>query len=405
MTAVPDMTPDPLDPQDRATLEGVLDRLAAKLRADEPTLGVRFPYVTAPDGAWMTMPASASAGYDGDAWSHGNWFCGFWVGLLVAAWHRSGDDWFLETARERMKLTAERATDPNTHDIGFIFSSSAVPLYMATGETRWRDLGLTAARQLRARVVRTPEGAYVSSWGPLDDPRGRVSSAIDTMANIPLLYWASAETGDASFALAAEAHARMTAGSYLRDDDTLYHAVEFDVATGRRTRGFTFQGYGDESSWSRGAGWAVIGFVASYAATGDPAFQALGARIARRWLEQLGDRTCPPWDFDDPAETPDEDSAAGAIMAGGLLDLAASYEPDDVTGQGFRASAIRLLTGLARSHLLPEQGPRGILTGGCYARPQGIGVDAAVLFGDFFFVQAVVRLVLDQRFAVTLSRV
>ncbi len=30
------------------------------------------------------MPAARSAGYAGAAWSHGNWFCGFWVGLLLA---------------------------------------------------------------------------------------------------------------------------------------------------------------------------------------------------------------------------------------------------------------------------------------------------------------------------------
>ena len=62
-----------------------LDLLARKLLEDERTLGVEFPYVTAPDGSWRTMPASRSAGYAGDAWSHGNWFCGFWIGLHLAA--------------------------------------------------------------------------------------------------------------------------------------------------------------------------------------------------------------------------------------------------------------------------------------------------------------------------------
>ena len=75
------------------------------------------------------MPASLSAGYDGDAWSHGNWFCGFWVGLLAAAHLRTGDDRFLALARERMTLVAPRAEDPNTHDIGFVFYSSAKVLH------------------------------------------------------------------------------------------------------------------------------------------------------------------------------------------------------------------------------------------------------------------------------------
>jgi unsaturated chondroitin disaccharide hydrolase len=88
-----------------------------------------------------------------------------------------------------MRLVAQRAKDGNTHDIGFIFWSSALPLFRATQETVFAELALEAAERLRGRIVRTPAGAYVSSWGPLDDPRGRASSAIDTMANIPLLYW------------------------------------------------------------------------------------------------------------------------------------------------------------------------------------------------------------------------
>ena len=63
-----------------------LDTMATKVAQDEPTLGVEFPHVTAPDGSWVRLPASLSAGYTGEAWSHGNWLCGFWVGLLFASY-------------------------------------------------------------------------------------------------------------------------------------------------------------------------------------------------------------------------------------------------------------------------------------------------------------------------------
>jgi len=65
-----------------------------------------------------------SAGYSGANWSHGNWFCGFWIGMLVAAHRQSGEALFLDLAKERMRLVAQRAADPNTHDIGFIFYPS-----------------------------------------------------------------------------------------------------------------------------------------------------------------------------------------------------------------------------------------------------------------------------------------
>ena len=177
-------------------LELALDLLCDKIAVDEKSIGVSFPYVTRPDGSWDTLLASVSAGYQGSAWSHGNWFCGFWVGMLVAAYHHSGETFFLDLARERMRLVAQRASDPNTHDIGFIFWSSAVRLYLATGDPAFAAIAMEAASRLRARLVSTASGAYISSWGPLSDPRGRASSAIDTMANIPLLYWASDHSGD-----------------------------------------------------------------------------------------------------------------------------------------------------------------------------------------------------------------
>lgn len=375
----------------------VLDLLCRKLLEDEARIGVSFPYVTRPDGSWDTMLASRSAGYDGEAWSHGNWFCGFWVGLLAAAYLHSGDARFLAIARERMRLVAQRAGDPNTHDIGFIFWSSAVPLFRITGDEEIGRIGLEAAVQLRLRLVATASGAYISSWGPLDDARGRASSAIDTMANIPLLYWAAEMTGDASFRLAGEAHAAMTERAFIRPDGTLYHAVEYDTVTGARRRGYTFQGYSDESSWSRGAGWAVLGFASTARASGNTRWLDVAARIAEGWLMELGGRDCPPWDFTDPSAEPTLDSSAAAIMAAALLDIGALH-PDAAERERWTARGVDLLAGLARNHLARDDAHRGLLMHGCYSKPHNIGPDAAVMFGDYYFVEAIARLALRDRF-------
>src|SRR5512132_1076124 len=78
-----------------------LDILAHKLAQDEATLGVEFPVVTAANGRWTTAPAAESAGYSGEAWSHGNWHCGFLVGLHLAAHVHTGEPRFLVWAMER----------------------------------------------------------------------------------------------------------------------------------------------------------------------------------------------------------------------------------------------------------------------------------------------------------------
>lgn len=369
-----------------------LDLLTRKVLEDEPTLGIRFPYVTLPDGSWDTLPASNSAGYTGEKWSHGNWFCGFWVGLLLMAHLRSGDAQVLETAEERMRLVAQRAADGNTHDIGFIFLSSAMPLFHVTSKPEHALVALQAAQQLRARCVRTDRGAYISSWGPHDDLRGRRSSAIDTMANLPLLYWAGDFARDDSFILAGEQHAQMTEKAFIRDDLSTYHAVEYDLPAGTRSRGFTFQGLHDESFWSRGQGWAVLGYAETARATGNAGYLKLAHRLADRFLEAHGDKTSAPWDFDDTAPDATLDTAATAIVANGLLQVAA-LEPDAALGARRREQAAALLKGLCRDHLARDPAHRGLLRHGCYSKPHNIGPDAAVLFGDFYFAEALMQLV------------
>ena len=388
----------------KAAFTEALDLLARKTLEDETRLGAAFPYVTRPDGSWDTMFASRSAGYDGDAWSHGNWFCGFWVGLLLISHLHSGNGLALDIARERMRMVAPRSTDPNTHDIGFIFLSSAMPFHHVTGDAAYRDVGLTAARQLRARLVRTERGGYVSSWGPHDDIRGRRSSAIDTMANLPLLYWAAEQTRDDSFIVAGELHARSTERAFIRPDLSTYHAVEYELPSGERSRGYTFQGYGDESFWSRGQGWAILGFAETARATGSTRYLELAHRLADRFLDALGDATAAPWDFDDPAgREATLDTSASAIVANALLQVA-DLEPDRSLAERRRAQAVKILEDLCREHLSREGAERGLLRHGCYSKPHDIGPDAAVLFGDYYFAEALLMALKPGAFRATPRR-
>ena len=378
-------------------IRSALDLIAKKTLEDETKIGSAFPYVTFPDGSWDTMSVSVSAGYTGEDWSHGNWFCGFWVGLLLTSYLHTGDKKYLKLAADRMVLVEERASDGNTHDIGFIFLSSAMPFYRITGDERHRATALRAADKLRSRLVVTDRGSYVSSWGPMTDPRGRAASAIDTMANIPLLYWASKEADDASFRLSAEEHAKMTMLSFNREDNTQFHAVEYDTTTGDRLRGYTYQGAHDDSYWSRGTGWAVMGLAVTAANSGNVDYLNKAIAISEKWFGALGDKAVPPYDYDAKSDDVPEDSAASAIMAAGLLDLADLY-PDEIVASHWREKAEFLIKGLCDGYLANEDGHRGILKHGCYSEPHKIGPDAAVMFGDYFFAEALNRIAFPGKF-------
>jgi unsaturated chondroitin disaccharide hydrolase len=377
-----------------ALFSDVLGRLAAKVAEDEPTFGVEFPHVTAPDGSWIRQPASLSAGYTGADWSHGNWLCGFWVGLLLTSYLYTGDRTFLVWARERMRLVAQRARDPNTHDIGFIFDSSAIPGFQITGDSWYAQIALEAADKLRARLVTTHAGAYLAAWGPLADPRGRSSSAIDTMANLSLLYWAANHSDDGSYRLAADAHAKMTMAAFVRPDNSTYHAVEYDFTSGRRLRGFTFQGASDESAWSRGQGWAIYGYVNSARETGKREYLDLAERLAGYYLARLGDRQVPPWDFDATGvDAQIKDTAAAAVVASALLELGRLH-PDPAAAGRWGGRGLAMLEALCRDEFAYEPSHRGLLKHSCYSKPHNEGVDSATMFGDFFFAEALCRVML-----------
>jgi unsaturated chondroitin disaccharide hydrolase len=381
----------PATPSQLTLFSRILDQMAKKVAEDEPTLGVEFPHVTAPDGTWIRLPASLSAGYTGKSWSHGNWLCGFWVGLLFASYLQTKDEKYLVWARERMRLVAQRAEDANTHDIGFIFDSSAIPGYHITGDRWYADIALQAADKLRARLVTTRRGAYLASWGPMSDPRGRCSSAIDTMANLSLLYWAANHSGDGSYRLAADAHATMTAHSFIRTDGSTYHAVEYDEATGNRLRGYTFQGAFDESAWSRGQGWAIYGYVHSARETGKREYLDLAERLATYYVKRLDGRIVPPWDFDAiGADASIRDTAAAAAVSSALLELGRMH-PDLETGSKWTDRGLAMLEGLCRDEFAHEASHRGLLKHSCYSKPHNEGVDSATMFGDFFFVEALCR--------------
>ncbi len=62
---------------------------------------------------------------------------------------------------------------------------------------------------------------------------------IDCNMNLPLLYWATEQTGDPRFADAAKAHVMQAATYLIRDDASTFHTYYMDVATGAPRYGNT----------------------------------------------------------------------------------------------------------------------------------------------------------------------
>ena len=137
--------------------------------------------------------------------------------------------------------------------------------------------------------------------------------------------------------------------------------------------------------------YGLQGTVFSY--THDPADLAVARRNADYYLSHCPDGLIPPWDFDVlPGPDRIDDSSAAAIAASGLWNLSHLTEPIDPPGAArYRAAALTILDSLCTDRYLAWSDPgwEGVVKHGVYHFHKKLGVDESVMWGDFFFLEAV----------------
>ena len=354
------------------------------VNADEMMDLTDFAYATK-NGKWQTVSA-ADVGFMP---AHGSWTVGFTPGLLWLAYRLTGEQRYVDAALERCARFVDRKHDSTTHDIGFVFTPSFIEGYRQTGESWLREAALDAATTLASRY--NPHGRFLRAWGPLGSDDRAGETTIDAMMNLELLYWAAGELGRSDLATMATSHAETSARMLLRPDGSTYHAYAFNPATGAPLRGFTHQGLRDDSAWARGQAWAIYGFANAGRWTDREDFVAASSRCAEYFLARLSDHGLPPWDFD-AADEDLHDSSAGAIAAAGLLILA-SVHPDDDAAEYFRGTATQLLVALTERCSTSGHGDHeGLLTSGVWHMAADFAVDEALIYGDYYYMQALTHL-------------
>ena len=355
--------------------EEALDRIAEKFRRTAKAAAEQgiIPYQSA-GGKWIPSP------YDGNSW----WTGGFWPGLMWQLWRWTGEDFFREEARRVEKLLTEefRAFRKLNHDVGFMYLLSAGADAKLTGDEQAETDLLHAASLLMGRF--NPAG-FIRAW---NEPERTGYAIIDCMMNLALLYRASRDTGDPRFRNTAGIHAETTLREFLRADGSVSHIVELDPETGKRVKEHPGQGYALGTQWSRGQAWGLYGFTLAFRHLGEEKYLEAARRIARNFLAHIRPDGLTDCDFCQPAEEERIDNIAGAIAACGLQELAAQTS-DSMWKEG----AERLVNGLL-DHCADWGEERcGILTH-CTAsyHDDGAGRHTNILYGDYFLVEALMRL-------------
>lgn len=368
-----------MDARAASWTEEAWNRVNDKVKRTAERIGSRFPHAVHGGQYVLERPH----------W----WTAGFWPGLLWLLYRENRHEPFRQMAEQCERELDRVIFDYDTldHDIGFMWTLTSLARYKLLGEQDARRRALLAATLLAGRY--NPQGRFIRAWNPWHENQdNRGWAIIDSLMNLPLLFWASEETKDPRFFHVARSHAETVLTYFVRGDGSVCHIFAFDPFTGEPAGPLGGQGYDETSAWSRGTAWAVYGFALCYRYVRDVKFLDAAKRIAHFFLSHLPEDGVPFWDFRLPDEAPHpRDSSAGAIAACGLLLIGDLVPPREAAA--YRNAAERILRSLYTHYgAWDDPGHEGLILGGTGHFPEGKNVNVSLIYGDYFFVEGLSRL-------------
>ena len=343
------------------------------------------------------FPSSATKNNEYGIIENIEWTDGFWTGLLWLAYEYTGDEKYRELADKNVasfKNRVEKDIELDHHDLGFLYSLATVSGYKLTGSEDAREASIKAANKLISRYQE--KGEFIQAWGELGS-KDHYRFIIDCLLNIPLLYWASDETGDAKYRNIANKHFVTSCNNVIRDDASAFHTFYMDNETGKPLRGVTRQGYSDDSAWARGQAWGVYGIPLNYRYTRNESCFNLYEGMTNYFLNRLPKDNVCYWDliFND-GDDHSKDSSAAAIAVCGMHEMNKYLPEVDENKEVYKYAMHNILRSLIENYMNPEIEPgKPVLLHGVYSWHSGKGVDEGNIWGDYFFLEALIRFYKD----------
>lgn len=324
------------------------------------------------------------------------WTNGFWGGLMwvmYAGTESEANKAEYKATADRAEILMDKAFEDMTklhHDVGFMWHISSGASYKLTGNKASRNRDILAAMTLASRY--NLRGDFIRSWNGQQQAGWTI---IDCMMNIPQLYWASEQIGDDRFKQIAVHYADMAMEDHVRPDGSVNHIVSHDLETGDVIETFGGQGYGVGSTWSRGEAWALYGFILTYIHTKDEKYLDVAKKVANYTIANLAaDDWLPLVDYRAPEAPVMHDSTAGAITACGLIEIA-KHVPENEQKM-YITAAIKLLKAMEKEWCNWSDDEDAVLMKGTeryiIANDGEKGLHIPIIYGDFFFAEAILKL-------------
>lgn len=348
-----------------------------KVKSELQRLGDAIPYIPY-DGVYSDVVEERGLDW---------WTNGFWSGILWQLFHATKANEFKDAAIIQERKLDEALFNYNDihHDVGFMWLHTAVAHYRECGDKQAYRTGLHAATLLQGRF--NIDGNYIVAWN--DHKPGWV--IIDSMMNIPLLYWASNETKDPRFKKVAQRHADTVAKYLVREDGSVGHIASFDSETGEFIEQIGGQGYAPDSAWSRGNAWAVYGFALSYRHTKTPYYLDIAKRVANYFIASVSETGHVPLvDFRSPKNPEIYDTSAGLCAACGLLEIA-KWVPE-IEKEYYERNAIKILKAVESKYADWSVEKDGLIGGGTEAYHRPATYEVPLIYSDYFFIEGILRL-------------
>jgi len=319
-----------------------------------------------------------------------SWVAGFYPGTLFYLYRATGDKEIFEEGLKRVKLMEDQQYLTKHHDVGFMMYCSYGNLLKIDPQKEYEDILINSAYSLSKRY--NDKVKSIRSWGEIDDEDNFVV-IIDNMMNLELLLWAAKVTGDKQLYEIAVNHANTTMNNHFRPDNSSFHVVEYNPATGEILKKRTAQGFADESAWARGQAWGLYGFTMMYRETNDEKYLNMADNIASFIINHpnLPEDKVPYWDFNDP-KIPDtyRDASAGAIIASSLIELSKYNRKDSDV---YLQTALQILKTLSSDEFSSEVGENKgfLLTHSVANLNRNADVDVPLPYADYYYVEALHR--------------
>ncbi len=367
-------------PLTASEIERGLDCCLKQIDANMDALGTKFPWC-------------ATKGLKYPIIENIEWTDGFWTGLLWLAYEVTGDNKYRDRAMENVGsflYRVENRIELDHHDLGFLYVPSCVAAYRLTGSEDAHRAALLAADKLMERWVE--KGQFLQAWGPFNSPE-HCRFIIDCMLNLPILYFAADETGNQEYREKSRKHFQTTVDNIIRPDGSAFHTFYMNPETGEPDHGATRQGYSDDSAWARGQAWGIYGIPLNMRHLDDMSYTETWRAMANYFINRLPQDSICYWDliFGDGSGQ-SRDSSAAAAAACGFMEMAPMLGKDDPDAAVYQGVTNAMMRSLINGYTSEDHSPlRPILYHGVYSWHSGKGVDEGNIWGDYYFMEALVR--------------